>query len=335
MPARRRGVYCGPMLTQKPASKSAATGARPSDPNVVAFFGGEFVPLAEARIPIMTHGFLYGTATFEGIRAYWNEEQEQLWGVRILDHFARMSQSAKVLLMKLPYSPEELVSIVVDLVRRNGYRQDTYIRPTLYKSSEIIGVRLHNLDQSLAIFAVPFGEYIAIDRGISAQVVSWRRNSDQALPARSKIVGAYVNSAFSKSEAVLNGYDEAIVLSMDGHVSEGSAENLFMVRDGSLITPDVSDDILEGITRSGLMELARNEMGIETIERAVDRSELYAAQEVFLCGTGAQISPVVEIDHRQVGDGEVGPITRRLATLYFDAVRGRLPAYHHWLTPIY
>jgi branched-chain amino acid aminotransferase len=283
----------------------------------------------------MTHGFLYGTATFEGIRAYWNEEQEQLWGLKFRDHYQRMTQSARVLLMKMPYQAEELVSITVDLLRRNRFRQDTYIRPTLYKSSEIIGVRLHNLEEAIAVFAVPFGEYIAIDRGITAQVVSWRRNSDQSLPARSKIVGAYVNSAFSKSEAVLNGYDEAIVLAQDGHVSEGSAENLFMVRDGVLITPDVSDDILEGITRDGLIELARNELGLETVERSVDRSELYAAQEVFLCGTGAQISPVVEIDHRQIGTGEVGPITAQLKDLYFDVVRGRVPKYHHWLTPIY
>jgi branched-chain amino acid aminotransferase len=323
------------MLTQKPASATAAIGSRPTDPNVVAFFGGQFVPLSEARIPIMTHGFLYGTATFEGIRAYWNDEQEQLWGLKFLEHYRRMQQSGRVLLMNLPHSPEELVSITVDLLRRNRYRQDTYIRPTLYKSSEIIGVRLHNLEEAIAVFAVPFGEYIAIDRGISAQVVSWRRNSDQSLPARSKIVGAYVNSAFSKSEAVLNGYDEAIVLAIDGHVSEGSAENLFLVRDGVLITPDVSDDILEGITRTALMELASKEMGIDTVQRSVDRSELYAADEVFLCGTGAQISPVVEIDHRQIGSGEVGPISRKLATLYFDVVRGRLPAYHHWLTPIY
>jgi branched-chain amino acid aminotransferase len=324
------------MLTQKPASPPLpATGSRSANPDAIAYFGGQFVPLAEARIPIMTHGFLYGTATFEGIRAYWNEEQEQLWGLKVREHFERMQQSARVLLMKLPQPTDELISIVVDLLRRNRYRQDTYIRPTLYKSSEIIGVRLHGLEESLAIFAVPFGEYIAVDRGISAQVVSWRRNSDQSLPARSKIVGGYVNSAFAKSEAVLNGYDEAIVLAMDGHVSEGSAENLFMVRDGALITPDVSDDILEGITRTGLMELALKEMGLETVQRSVDRSELYAADEVFLCGTGAQISPVVEIDHRTIGNGEVGPITKRLATLYFDAVRGRLPAYHDWLTPIY
>src|SRR5688572_5210301 len=222
----------------------------------------------------MTHGFLYGTATFEGIRAYWNEEQEQLYLLKALPHFKRMEKSAKVLLMKLPMPPEELVALTVDLLRRNGFRQDTYIRPTLYKSTEAIGVRLHNLDQQLLIFAVPFGEYIAIDRGITAQVVSWRRNSDQALPARAKIVGGYVNSAFSKSEAVLNGYDEAIVLTQDGHVSEGSAENLFIVRDGKLITPAATDDILEGITRTALMELASRELGLEKIGRASCRERV-------------------------------------------------------------
>jgi branched-chain amino acid aminotransferase len=255
--------------------------------------------------------------------------------LKALEHFRRMSRSAKVLLMKLPMPPEELVALTVDLLRRNNFRQDTYVRPTLYKSSEIIGVRLHNLEQQLLIFSVPFGEYIAIDRGITAQVVSWRRNSDQALPARAKIVGGYANSAFSKSEAVLNGYDEAIVLTQDGHVSEGSAENIFIVRDGKLITPPVTDDILEGITRTGLIQLAREELGIETIQRQIDRSELYSCDEVFLCGTGAQLSPVVEIDHRLIGSGEVGPITRQLANLYFDVVRGKMPAYMDWLTPIY
>ncbi|MGI8929228.1 MAG: branched-chain amino acid transaminase [Candidatus Limnocylindrales bacterium] len=324
------------MLTQKTArSLLSATGTRPTDDFIVAWFEGKFVPLSEAKIPVMTHGFLYGTATFEGIRAYWNEEQEQLFALKMLDHYRRMARSAKVLLMKLPMPPEELVTLTIDLLRRNGFRQDAYIRPTLYKSSEVIGVRLHNLEHQLLIFSVPFGEYIAIDRGITAQVVSWRRNSDQALPARAKIVGGYANSAFSKTEAVLNGYDEAIVLTMDGHVSEGSAENLFIVRDGKLITPPVTDDILEGITRTALIQLAREEMGIETIVRTIDRSELYGCDEVFLCGTGAQISPVVEIDHRAVGEGEVGPIARQLATLYFDAVRGRLPAYSDWLTPIY
>ena len=202
------------MLTQKPSrSPLPGTGARPADAaNIVAWFGGEFVPLSEARIPVMTHGFLYGTATFEGVRAYWNEEQEQLYGLRLREHFQRLLNSARILLMKPKHSVDDLVEVTVELLRRNEFRQDTYVRPTMYKSTEAIGVRLHNLEDAITIFAVPFGEYIAIDRGITAQTASWRRNSDQALPARAKITGAYANSAFSKTEAVLNGYDEAIVL---------------------------------------------------------------------------------------------------------------------------
>ena len=330
------GVYSAPMLTQKAArSPLPATGARPADDTIVAYFEGEFVPLSEAQIPVMTHGFLYGTATFEGIRAYWNEEQEQLYGLKLLEHYRRMANSAKVLLMKPPMPPEELVELTVELLRRNGFRQDAYIRPTLYKSTEAIGVRLHNLEEKLLIFSVPFGEYIAIDRGISAQVVSWRRNSDQALPARAKIVGGYANSAFSKSEAVLNGYDEAIVLTMDGHVSEGSAENLFMVRDGKLITPAVTDDILEGITRAGADAAGargdgpRDGRAHGRSERAVHRRRGIPVRHRRSAFARRRDRP------SPVGNGEVGPITRQLTTLYFDTVRGKMPAYSDWLTPIY
>jgi len=297
--------------------------------------GGQFIPLAEAKIGVMTHGFLYGTATFEGIRAYWNEEQGQLYGLKLLEHYRRLTDSAKILLMEPPLPADELVTLTADLLRRNDFRQDTYIRPTLYKSTEAIGVRLHKLEREMVIFAVPFGEYIAIDRGISAQTVSWRRNSDLSIPARAKITGAYANSAFSKSEAQLNGYDEAIVLTADGHVSEGSAENLFIVKGGAMITPPITDNILEGITRRRLMEIGRGELGVEVIERSIDRTELYSADEVFLCGTGAQISPVIEIDRRPIGSGRPGTLTRKLSRIYFDAVRGRLPAYRDWLTPVY
>ncbi|MBA2254979.1 MAG: branched-chain amino acid transaminase [Chloroflexi bacterium] len=324
------------MLTQKPeAVKAQGTGARPSGSTVVCYFEDAFVPLAEAKVGVMTHGFLYGTAVFEGIRAYWNAEQGQLYGLKLADHYRRLTQSTRVMLMDSPYTVDELVGLTVDLLRRNGFREDTYVRPSFYKSTEAIGVRLHNLESKFLVFAIPFGNYIDTEGGITAQTVSWRRNSDVSIPARSKIVGAYVNSAFAKSEAQLNGYDEAIVLTLDGHASEGSAENLFMVRDGVLITPPVTDDILEGITREALMELAEREMGLRVVERSIDRSELYVADEVLLCGTGAQVSPVISIDHRQIGTGRVGPIGGRLKDLYFEAVRGRSPAYSRWLTPIY
>ena len=324
------------MLTQEPALEATETQAlwAPED-RPVCYFEGRFVPLRDAKIGVLTHGFMYGTANFEGIRAYWNEEQGQLYGLRVLDHFRRLGMSAKVMFMDLPRPPEGLVELAVELLRQNEYRQDVYIRPSVYKSSERIGVRLHDLEHRFVVVAVPFGEYIATDRGIRAQTVSWRRNADVSMPVRAKIVGSYVNSAFAKTEANLNGYDEAIVLTQDGHVSEGSAENIFMVRDGVLITPPLSDDILEGITRASLMELASRELGIDTVQRSIDRTELYIADEVLLCGTGAQISQVIEVDHRPVGDGAIGPVSAKLASLYFDAVRGRLPAYSHWLTPVY
>jgi branched-chain amino acid aminotransferase len=300
-----------------------------------AFFRGEFVPLRDANINVMTHGFNYGTAVFEGIRAYWNAEEEQLFALELVPHYERIHSSARLLMMEVRQSPEELAEITVELLRRDGLREDVYLRPIVYKSSESIGVRLHNLDADITIFGVPFGQYIDTEGGIRAQVSSWRRTDDNAIPARGKITGAYVNGALAKSEAQLNGFDEAIVLTADGHVSEGSAENLFMVKAGVLITPTVTDNILEGITRRRLMAIARDDLGVEVRERQIDRTELYAADEVFLCGTGAQISPVIEIDRRAIGGGRPGPISRELSRVYFDAVRGRLPAYRDWLTPVY
>jgi branched-chain amino acid aminotransferase len=228
---------------------------------------------------------------------------------------------------------DELVRIVVETIRRNGFRTDVYVRPCFYKSTKAIGVRLHHLENELYIIAIPFGNYVDTDHGIRVMTSSWRRNADEALPARGKIVGGYVNMAFQKSEAELNGYDEAVVLTADGHVNEASAANLFVVRDGVALTPPVNDDLLEGVTRKAMMELLANEK-IPVQERSIDRSELYVADEMFLCGTGVQISPVTEIDHRPVGSGEIGPITSLVRERYFDAVRGRLPEYKHWLTEI-
>jgi len=311
-----------------------ATGVEPTT-ELWAFFRGEFVPLREANINVMTHAFNYGTAVFEGVRAYWNADEEQLFALELIPHFRRIKASARLLMMEVPQSAEELAEITLELLRRDGLREDAYIRPLIYKSSETIGVRLHNLDADVTIFGLPFGQYIDTEGGIRAMVSSWRRTDDNAIPARGKITGAYVNGALAKSEAQLNGFDEAIVLTSDGHVSEGSAENLFIVRDGALVTPPVTDNILEGITRRRLLEIARGEYGLAVVERSIDRTELYTADEVFLCGTGAQISAVIEIDRRTVGTGRPGPITRDLSRTYFDAVRGRLPAYRDWLTPVY
>jgi branched-chain amino acid aminotransferase len=299
-----------------------------------AFFRGEYVPLRDANVSVMTHALNYGTAVFEGIRAYWNADAKQLYALDLLGHYQRIVRSARILHMEVPYSAEEMAGITIELLRKDGLQEDIYIRPLIYKSSELIGVRLHNLDADLTIFAIPFGKYIDTETGVRAQVSSWRRTDDNAIPARSKITGAYVNSALAKSEAQLNGFDEAIVLTQDGHVSEGSAENLFIVRDGTLITPAVTDNVLEGITRGRLIAMA-GDLGIPVVQRSIDRTELYQADEVFLCGTGAQVSAVIEIDRRLVADGSPGPITTRLSRTYFEAVRGRLETYRSWLTPIY
>jgi len=313
---------------------TTATAATDPTAGLWAYFRGDFVPLAEARISVMTHAFNYGTAVFEGIRAYWNADAGQLFGLDLLAHFQRIHRSARLLQMEVKQPPDELVKITIELLRRDGLREDAYLRPIVYKSNEAIGVRLHNLESDLTIFAVPFGKYIDTEAGIKAQVSTWRRTDDNAIPARAKITGSYVNGALAKSEAQLNGFDEAIMLTQDGAVSEGSAENIFLVFDGTLITPPVTDNVLEGITRAHLLEVATS-LGIPLVERSVDRTELYTADEVFLCGTGAQLAPVIEIDRRQVGGGVPGPITRRLHQVYFDAVRGRVDAYRHWLTPVY
>jgi branched-chain amino acid aminotransferase len=269
----------------------------------------------------------------EGIRAYWNEEQGKLFGLKIREHVERIRQSCRIMLMENVPSVDELTGLIVETVRRNGFREDVYIRPSFYKSTRAIGVRLHHLENQLYIITIPFGNYIDTESGVRVMTSTWRRNADEALPARGKIVGGYVNMAFQKSEAELNGFDEAVVLTADGHVNEASAANLFMVRDGVALTPPVNDDILEGVTRKAMIELLTNEK-IPVEIRSIDRSELYVADEMFLCGTGVQVSPVVEIDHRPVGSGDIGPIGRLVRDRYFDAVRGRLPEYRHWLTEI-
>ncbi|TMD97742.1 MAG: branched-chain amino acid transaminase [Chloroflexi bacterium] len=307
----------------------------PSRDESWVYFDGEIRRYADSRLGILTHALHYGTGCFEGIRAYWVEEQQQLFALRMPEHYDRLRQSAKVLLMELPLGTEELCSITTELLRRNGWRQDIYIRPLLYKSSEEIGVRLHGLKDGFLIVTAPFGAYVDIDNGIRCMVSSWRRIDDNVAPARSKCTGIYVNSALAKTEAMQNGFDEAIMLTHDGHVSEGSAENIFIVRNGALITPPESDNILEGITRATLIHLATEEMGLEVVQRCIDRSELYIADEVFLCGTGAQVSPVIEIDRRRIGDGEPGPLTSRIQADYFAICKGRNPKYRDWLTAIY
>ena len=321
------------MLTENAPTPAQTPRQTPDLDDLICYFEGEFVPQRDAKVSVMTHAFMYGTAVFEGIRAYWNPEQKTLYGLFLREHMERIRRNAGMLFMADLPSTDELVQLVVETASRNRLTEDLYIRPCFYKSSRAIGVRLHHLDHEFVILAVPFGNYLDIDKGVRLMTSSWRRNSDDALPARGKIVGGYVNMAFQKSEAELNGFDEALVLTADGHASEASAANMFVVRSGVLLTPPVSDDILEGVTRKAILDLAAA-LDIPVEIRSIDRSEIYIADEMFLCGTGVQVSPVIELDHRPVGSGEVGPMTSRIGEAFFDAVRGRTPTLSHWVTPI-
>jgi branched-chain amino acid aminotransferase len=299
------------------------------------FMNGEFVPAEQGVVPVRSHGFAYGTGCFEGIRGYWNEEHQQVYLFRLREHYERLLRSCKILQIKLPYSIDDLIDISTELVRRNDQHQNVYLRPVAYKGDETLGVRLHGLRDDFIITSEPVGDYVDT-HGLRCGVSSWRRIDDNAIPARAKIIGSYVNSAFAKSEAMQNGFDEAIMLTHEGHVSEGSAENIFLVFNSELVTPSPMENILLGVTRNTIMQLAQRELSLITRERQVDRTELYVADEIFLCGTGAQIAPVIEVDHRPVGDGKIGPISEAIQSLYFDIVRGRRPEYcSEWCTPVY
>ncbi len=300
-----------------------------------AFFRGRVVPYAEAHVGVMTHALNYGTGVFAGLRGYWNDQEQELFVFRPREHFRRFLESARLLRMELPYSEEHLASALNELLRTELYREDCYIRPLAFYADETIGVRLHGLTPEVSIVAFPFGSYVANEEGVHAMVSSWRRVDDNAIPARGKIVGSYVNSALAKADATAAGFDEAIVLNQDGHVSEGSAANFFLVKNGVAVTTPSTDNILEGITRRTIGDLLRRELGLSVVERSIDRSEIYLADEAFFCGTGIQIAAITRVDHRPIGTGRMGPTVSALRKLYFDVVRGRVPAYRHWCAPVY
>lgn len=300
----------------------------------IAYFENEFVPIDQAKVSVMCNTLHYGTGCFGGIRAYWNEETQQLNGFRFLDHYRRFLNSAKLLHSKFDHTPESLSAITVELLKREGWKQNVYIRPLAYKDEGVFRVWLHESNDKLTIFSQPVGGYIPVAKGAKVCVSAWRRVDDTAIPARGKVNGTYINSALIKTDAVLSGFDDALVLNQDGHVAEGSAANFMMVRDGVVITAPITANILEGITRKSLIVLMRKELGLEVVEREIDRSELYLCDEAFYCGTGAQVTPITSIDHRNVGDGEVGTITNQVRELFFRVVLGKESAYTQWLTPI-
>lgn len=300
-----------------------------------AFFEGKIVPIEDAKISVMTHAFNYGTGVFGGLRGYWNDDENQLFVFRPHDHFERLTQSASLLRINVPHSVPQLVGILNELLRTEGFRENVYIRPLAYKSTEMIGVRLHDVDDEITMFAMPFGRYVEKEEGLHVGFSSWRRVDDNAIPARGKITGAYANSALIKSDAVLAGYDEALVLNEDGHLAEASAANLFIVRKGVVYTPPVESNVLEGIVRRSLITLMRDDLGLEVVERNVDRTEVYIADEMIMCGTGVQVAAVTRVEHRAIGSGQMGPITRKVRDLFFEVVRGRVDKYREWLTPVY
>lgn len=299
----------------------------------IMFLNGKFVPEEKAVIPITTHALHYGTGCFEGIRAYYDNDKKQLLVFRMEDHFKRFLQSCKILLTTPEYSVEELCRLTIELLQKNFEPSDLYVRPLAFKADPAVGnFNLKSLRNGLAIYTVAFGRYLNTDKGISANVSSWRRIPDNVIPPRAKITGGYVNSALAKTESVLSGYSEALLLDNLGHVMEGTGENIFMIKDGSIITPPESDDILIGITRQTIMMLCKNEMGIEVKERSIDRAELYQADEIFVVGTAAEVTPIIELDKRPIGNGKTGTLTSKIKQIYFDLVHNKYPKYNNYIT---
>lgn len=301
----------------------------------LAYFQGRIVPMSEATVSIATHALHYGTGCYEGIRAYWNVAHNQLYLLKLREHYQRFKQSQRMLKMQADIDPDELCAVTLEMLRRQGYQQDVYVRPLAFKSARTIKLTLSTLEDTVSIFSFPMGNYVDISAGLSVCVSSWRRVSGNAVPVRAKTTGAYVNSSLAVDEAAAAGFDEAILLTQAGTVSEGSSCNIFLVKRGKLHTPRPADDILEGITRGCVIEMAERELGMQTIERAIERTELYDADEVFFTGTGVQVSPVTRIDGRPIGDGTPGPVTMELQRRYLRAVRGENPDYADWCTPVY
>ncbi len=299
------------------------------------FLNGTFIPAEKAIIPIQTHGFQYGTWCFGGIRAYYSQKDNCLYAFRMKEHYERLKKSAHVLYIEIPYSIEELCILTQTLLQKNYTKHDVYIRPFAYKSDlSLISFNLPTLQNGFGVFTLPLGRFTSKPEGIRANISSWTRISDNSIPPRAKIMGSYVNTALAKTESHIGGYDEAIFLDKNGHVLEGSAENIFIVLDNTIYTPPSYDDILQGITRSTISELVQKELGLMVKEQSMNRTQLYQADEVFLVGTGAEVLPVIQIDGRNIGNGRIGDITKQIQKIYTALVRGEIKAYSSWLTKV-
>jgi len=302
-----------------------------------AYHNGEFVRAGEIQLGANTQALNYGTGVYEGIRGYWNPSTERLNLFKAEEHYRRMLASCQVLRLDITPSAKELVEITKELVRRNGHRENAYVRPLAYKVAlepgTPFGVRLRGVSTGLSILSLPMPR-APMGTGIRCGVTSWRRIPDSSLPARAKITGAYANNALGFDEATAAGYDDATFLNQRGDVAEARTSNVFLVRNGRLITPGVASDVLEGLTRAAMIEIARTELGLTVEERAVPRSELYAADEVFLTATGKEIVPVIEIDGRRIGSGQPGSVATELRKLYDQIILGGNPRYDRWITAV-
>jgi branched-chain amino acid aminotransferase len=300
-----------------------------------AFLGGKQVPEEDAKVGVKTHALHYGTAAFEGIRGNWNERLGKVSIFRLKEHYERLLRGCQILRIELPYSADDLCKITTDLLEKNGFSEDVYIRPLAFKGQELVAnLNLNSLEDEFTLVMMPFGSYIDNSRPLRCQTSSWRRPMDSSMPTGVKISGLYTTSILAKTEALAAGFDEAILLNQDGSVSEGSGENLFMIRDGAIITPGETDNCLLGITRDSVIQLAREELNMEIIQRHIHRSELYLADEVFLTGTAAHLTAVGELDNRSIGSGETGPVTKKLQDIYFSTVIGDNDRYEDWCTMV-
>jgi branched-chain amino acid aminotransferase len=300
-----------------------------------AFVDGSFCHVDDARVSVRAHVLSYGTGTFEGLRATWNEEAQELYLLEPSGHYERMHRSANALGLALPYSTEELVAFTVELLRRNEARSDVYVRPLLLLSGEVLAVRMHEVETRFSIAVSPFPARYVDPAGARCLVSSWRRSPDSTIPLRAKIIGSYVGPALAKTDAVRAGFDEALLLTVDGSLAEATASNVFLRRGSVWATPSADQDILEGITRREVMELIGEELGERVVERGVDRSELYVCDEAFLCGTAVGIVPLVEVDRRPVAGGRPGGRTLRLIDALAAIARRDTDAHMDWTTPVW
>ncbi len=299
------------------------------------YFREKFIPFAEANVSVASSPVLYGLSIYTVFNVLWNKQNHKLHVFRLRDHYDRLVRSAQIMgfdsfTQKWPY--EKFEQTMIELLRRNKVQEDVLVRATVFIDELIAGTKIHGLKNSFCAYVYPTGEILPRS-GAHVCVSSWQRTPDNAIPSRAKVNGSYVNASLMKNEALLNGYDDAIAIDRHGHVAEGTVANFFMVRDGVLITPDAATDILEGITRSTIFALAR-QLDIPLDVRSIDRSELYMADEAFFCGSSANVTPILSVDKRSIGNGTAGPITKQITVLYDRVRQGDEPQFANWLTKV-